>query len=95
MRCALYGFKPTAGATDLRGSQAEGSKMTGIGPIARTTRDLADVTAAIVPGTDFDSSITGSWEGIRIAVLDPIVWHYPDGISDPNPDFDKQSVSRI
>lgn len=95
LRAAVYGLKPTVGATDLKGAQAEGSRLTSLGGLAKTTKDLADLTSAVMPGTNFDSFLKGSWEGIRIAYLDPIEWHYPESVSEVNDDFDKQSVCEI
>jgi Asp-tRNA(Asn)/Glu-tRNA(Gln) amidotransferase A subunit family amidase len=92
LRAALYCLKPTVGTTDLRGSQAEGSKVTSLGRLARTTKDLADLTSVLLPGRTFDSFQTGSWKGIKIAVVDPVAWHYPDSVSERNSDFDRQSV---
>ena len=92
LRAALYGLKPTVNTTDLRGSRAEGSKLSSVGGLARTPKDLADLTSVILPGTNFDPFLKGSWEGIKIAVVDPVIWHYPDSVCEVNPNFDKQSV---
>lgn len=92
LRAALYGLKPTVGSTDLRGSQAEGSVLISIGGLAKTPQDLADLTSVLMPGTNFDSFLTESWEGIGIACLDSVKWHYPDSVSEVNKDFDNQSV---
>jgi len=94
LRAALYSLKPTPGHVDLmKGSQAEGSLMTGIGGLARSAQDLADLTSAVLPGTDFGADLTTSWEGFGIANLNFDEWHYPDSVSEVVPDYDKQSVS--
>lgn len=92
MRVGLYSLKPTPLSHDLRGSQAEGSLMTGVGPLARTAKDIADFTAVLLGKSDYDSSLTGSWNGIRIAYLNSDKWHYPEGISEHNESFNAQSV---
>lgn len=95
LRAAVYGLKPTVGATDLKGAEAEQSRLSSLGGFAKTTKDLADLTSTIMSGPSFDSFLKGSWKGIRIAYLDPIKWHYPESVSEVNDDFDKQSVCEI
>ncbi|KAF2111040.1 amidase signature domain-containing protein [Lophiotrema nucula] len=91
LRVGLYSLKPTPLSHDLRGSQAEGSLNTRVSPLARTAKDVADLTAVLLGRQDYDSSLTGTWDGIRIAYLNADKWHYPEGISESNEKFDTQS----
>lgn len=90
MRIGLYSLKLTPLSHNLKGNQAEDSLMTGVGPLARTAKDVADITAALLGKKDYNSSLTGIWDGIRIAYLNADKWHYLEGISEQNESFDAQ-----
>ncbi len=41
--------------------------------------------SVLTNGTDFASSLTGSWEGQRAGFVDPTLWNFVPFICDPDP----------
>jgi hypothetical protein len=62
--------------------------------MARTPRDLSDITGILMGGRDFSSSLRGSWVGLRIGFVDPNIWQ-PTWFVDPHEVFKNQTVSRV
>jgi amidase len=77
----------------MKGTQSGGAAFDSAGPIAKSVEDCADVMNVLLPGRDFGSHLTKSWNGIRIAYLDYKTWQFPDSVCEKTPAFDTQHVS--
>jgi amidase len=93
IRAAAYGLKGTVDDVIMKGTQSGGAAFDSAGPIAKSAEDCADVMDILLPGRDFCSHLTKSWNGIRIAYLDYKTWQFPDSMCEKTPDFDTQHVS--
>lgn len=49
-----------------------------LGPIARSPEDLSALLGILLQ-RDFSSSLTGSWEGLKIGFVDPSIWYIREG----------------
>lgn len=96
----VYAMKPTLGLISQDGVCPISLDFDSVGPIARSARDIALLMDAIIDrhrainilnGT-YTSQLTGSFDGIRIGVLDPKAWHMPTVAVSPNKDVDDQQV---
>ncbi|GLI77739.1 hypothetical protein PoHVEF18_006032 [Penicillium ochrochloron] len=90
IRAAAYGLKGTVDDVIMKGTQSGGAAFDSAGPIAKSAEDCADVMDILLPGRDFCSHLTKSWNGIRIAYLDYKTWQFPDSMCEKTPDFDIQ-----
>ncbi|UPK93858.1 hypothetical protein LCI18_004793 [Fusarium solani-melongenae] len=88
IRAALYRMKGTVGAVNMVGTQSGGAAWDSAGPLAKSVEDCADVMDILLPNRNFHSSLTGSWKGIRIALLNYEDWQFGDEIWHKNPVFD-------
>ncbi|HNC46993.1 MAG TPA: Asp-tRNA(Asn)/Glu-tRNA(Gln) amidotransferase subunit GatA, partial [Acidobacteriota bacterium] len=78
--CGIVGLKPTYGRVSRYGLVAFGSSLDQIGPMAKTTRDVArmlgvlagrdthDATSAQVEVPDYLAELTGNIKGLRIGI---------------------------
>ncbi len=78
--CGVTGLKPTHGLVPLHGTVPLAPSLDCVGPLARSARDAArmmtviagfdprDGVTAGAPRLDYESSLTGSLEGVTIAV---------------------------
>ena len=92
IRAALYSMKGTVGDINMRGTMSGGAGFDSAGPIAKSVEDCADVMDILLPGRNFRSSLTKSWDGIKVAYLDYKTWQFEDWICDPLPAFDDEHV---
>lgn len=96
----VYAMKPTIGLISPEGVCPITADFDSVGPIARSARDIAVLMDALVdrekaskiPQGTYTSQLTGSFEGIRIGVLEPKEWHMPSVAVHPNPAVDDQQV---
>jgi amidase len=94
-------MKPTQGLVSAEGVVPISSDFDSPGPIARSASDIAVMMDAMVnhksadkiPYGTYTSKLSGSFDGIRIGVLDPTKWHLNDGMGPPSKVFDDQVVS--
>lgn len=93
-------MKPTLGLIPQQGICPICLEFDSAGPIARSPRDIALLMDVLVdpsqnakPDGGYASKITGSFDGIRIGVLDPKEWHLPPIVAVPNSEVYKQQVS--
>jgi aspartyl-tRNA(Asn)/glutamyl-tRNA(Gln) amidotransferase subunit A len=89
--CGVVGLKPTFGRVSRSGAMPVSFSLDAVGPLARTVRDCAlltavisghdpaDPTTSIEPGVSLDSGIEGGVRGLRIGV--PTTYFY-DGMTD-------------
>lgn len=92
IRAALYSMKGSVGATNMKGTMSGGMGFDSAGPLAKSVEDCADVMNVLLPGRNFHSHLTKSWEGIRIAYLDYKTWQFADWICDQTRAFDEEHV---
>ncbi|KAI1119428.1 amidase signature enzyme [Nemania sp. NC0429] len=73
VRAALYAIKPTVGVQDTSGLYKLSEFYDSPGPMAKCASDVLDMTELLL-GRTLRSPSTGTWEGLRIAYLDPGEW---------------------
>ncbi|KAI1203982.1 amidase signature enzyme [Nemania serpens] len=73
VRAALYAIKPTVGVQDTAGVYKLSEFYDAPGPMAKCTADVLDM-AELLLGRPLRSPIAGTWEGLRVAYLDPMEW---------------------
>ncbi|EMR65888.1 putative glutamyl-trna amidotransferase subunit protein [Eutypa lata UCREL1] len=95
-------MKPTLGLIPQQGICPICLEFDSAGPIARSPRDIALLMDVLVdpsqnakPDGGYASKITGSFDGIRIGVLDPKEWHLPPIVAVPNSEVYKQQDETI
>lgn len=93
IRAALYSIKGTVGDVNMKGTMSGGAGFDSAGPLAKSVEDCADVMDILLPGRDFRSHLTKSWDGLRIAHLDYKTWQFEDWICNATPAFDEEHVS--
>ncbi|KAK4145145.1 amidase signature domain-containing protein [Dichotomopilus funicola] len=79
IRAALYSIKGAVGDVNMKGTMSGGAGFDSAGPLAKSVEDCADVMDILLPGRNFCSHLTKSWDGLHIAYLDykTGVWHVP------------------
>ncbi|KAJ5401094.1 hypothetical protein N7465_011583 [Penicillium sp. CMV-2018d] len=90
IRAGAYSLKGTVGDVIMKGTQSGGAAFDSAGPIGKSAEDCADAMDILLPGRDFCSHLTRSWNGIRIAYLDYKTWQFPDSVCEKTPAFDTQ-----
>jgi amidase len=100
LRASLYSLKPTLGLIPGEGIIPISHRFDIAGPLAKDTRDVADLLSALV---DFRSVPKGgyvstvgdaeSWNEIKVGTLDPEKWKYPDFMVRPVPQATDEIVS--
>lgn len=92
-RAALYGLKPTFGSTSSRGIMPVAPSFDTVGGMAKTVKDLADITGMLSGGKDFSTYLRKSWADLGVGFVDPMIWQPAPIAVEPREDFLKQSVS--
>jgi len=75
-KAGLYGMKPTYGSVSTADAFRISRSYDGIGGMAKTPADLAVLIESIlvpgakVGGRKFKEAMTGSWEGVRVGIVD-------------------------
>lgn len=93
----VYAMKPTQGLIPSTGIVPISPEFDSAGPIARSPHDIAIMLDAMVgsdgnPNKTYTAQLTGSFDGIRVGVLNPRQWHLGDSLGPPSKDFDDQVV---
>jgi amidase len=95
-------MRPTVGIASPKGIVPMGRSFDTPGPLAKDTRDLADLLTVLVdsnktkvPTGGYISAVDPSWEGIKLGTLDPRKWQYPEGLLGYNPKAMDQIVRLI
>ncbi len=95
-RAGLYALKLTPGSVDTRGLQPGAPEFDCVGPFARTTTDVATLSATMQrhdPGKYLP--LSGSWAGLKLGFVDPTLWRsYPSAI-EPTDGFFEQTDSAM
>lgn len=95
-RNSVYAMKPTLKLVSQQGICPISKDFDSAGPIARCAYDIAVMMDVIVNpqmrkgASSYTSHVTGSFEGLRIGVLNPKDWHLNPTMCRPNKSFDDQ-----
>ena len=83
-RSALYTIKPTIKLIPQDGLIPVSFEADSAGPMTKSVLDLAnlldvlvDPSKTTVPEGGYKSAVTGSWDGIRVGVVEPETWLFP------------------
>ncbi|KAL8657006.1 MAG: hypothetical protein Q9226_002348 [Calogaya cf. arnoldii] len=97
----LYTIKPTIGIVSQQGIVPVSHICDAAGPMTKSVLDLAhlmdiivDPTKTSVPADGYASVMTDTWADIRVGMLDPAEWNYPDFVTKPYEGTAKQMASR-
>lgn len=89
-RAALYTIKPTIGIVSQQGIVPVSHICDAAGPMTKSVLDLAllmdiivDPVKTTVPPDGYRSVMTDTWADLRVGVLDPAEWNYPDFVTKP------------
>ncbi|EGX87737.1 glutamyl-tRNA(gln) amidotransferase subunit A, putative [Cordyceps militaris CM01] len=99
----VYAMKPTLGLISQDGICPISFDFDSAGPIARSARDIAILMDVLVDRTQttnisdrtYMSHLTGTFDGIRIGVLEPKEWHMPAVAVTPNTEVDEQQDADV
>lgn len=95
-RAGLYALKLTPGSVDMTGLQPGAPEFDCVGPFARTTHDVATLSAIMQrhdPGKYLP--LSDSWVGLKLGFVDPTLWRsYPSAI-EPTDGFFEQTDSAM
>ncbi|KAL8782231.1 MAG: hypothetical protein Q9213_005561 [Squamulea squamosa] len=98
--CRLYTLKPTIGIVSQQGIVPVSHICDAAGPMTKSVLDLAhlmdiivDPAKTSVPPDGFASVMTDTWADLRVGVLDPAEWNYPDFVTKPFESTTKQMAS--
>lgn len=93
-------MKPTLGLVPTDGIVPISHRFDIAGPVAKDTKDVADLLSALVdfrsvPKGGYASAIgiAESWKEIRVGTLDPDKWKYPEFMVRPNAQATHEIVS--
>ena len=99
-RAALYTMKPTMWVVSQQGIVPVSHICDSAGPMTKSVLDLANLMDIIIdpaktssPPDGFVSAMTDTWAELRVGVLDPVEWNYPDFVVKPDEGATKQTVS--
>lgn len=99
-RAALYAIRPTQGLVSSQGTIPISRILDTPGPIAKSVEDLANLLTLIVdpshpsvPENGYVTSLTKSFDGLRIGVLDPEAFFFAPDVIKPDPGATKQMVN--
>ena len=62
---ALYASKPTVGSTSSKGVMPVTPSFATVGGMAKTVKDLVDISGVLLGGIDFSNCLNGSWEKLN------------------------------
>lgn len=92
-RAGLFALKPSCGTTPLAGAMPINQNFDTIGAIGRTAKDLADMIGLLDGTGDYSTSLTNSWEGVRVGFVEFEKWLPASFVVEENEDFKQQIVS--
>lgn len=98
-RAGLYTIKPTIGLVSPDGMVGLTKAMDTAGPMAKSTRDVADLLDILVdrektdfPKGGYKSKLTRSWSNIRVGVVEPGPWRLKEANMKTVKEIDDQLV---
>ncbi|EGX88875.1 amidase, putative [Cordyceps militaris CM01] len=87
-RAGLYALKPTPGTVSVANVLA-GPTFDAVGPMARTAKDVADMVGLLM-GEDFTGALKGSWQGIKVGIVQYEPWAPAPFVVEPVDEFTAQ-----
>ncbi|KAJ8132894.1 hypothetical protein O1611_g731 [Lasiodiplodia mahajangana] len=98
-RAALYTIKPTLKIVPQEGIIPITLEADSAGPMTKSVRDLAnlldvlvDPAKTTVPEGGYQSAVTGTWGDIKIGVVEPDKWLWPEHIVKPEKEASDQML---
>jgi amidase len=91
-RAALYALKPTVGKVPSTGTFGFTTFLDSHGAMAKTVRDLADITSILMGDEGLSDKMKKSWKGLRIGMVDPVIWEPAAFVVEPVQEFTEQIV---
>ncbi|ROV89201.1 hypothetical protein VMCG_09913 [Cytospora schulzeri] len=91
-RQSLYSLKPTRGLVDCSGAFRASKTLDTPGAMARSARDVASATAALLndsarsslPNGNYESFFSASFTGLTVGFVDPTLWRFPPDLWVPS-----------
>lgn len=84
-------MKGTLGSSPTWGSQPITDVFDSIGGMAKSPKDLAHLIG-VLQSKDFTTSLSTSWEGLKVGFVDPKLWQPATFVVEPVEEFTEQSV---
>lgn len=102
-RASLYTVKPSHGLVDTTNIIPTSARYDTAGPMGKTVKDIADLLEVLVdhnktevPQGGYASTMTTTWDDIKVGTLDPKKWRMSDAFVKPVPEATRQIVrSRV
>lgn len=96
-RAALCAVKLTQVNAPMKGIIPISCALDTLGPIAKTTRYIADLLDIIVPPrpslSSYTTELSGAWSKLHAGALDPKEWPWPNFLAKLDPEAQEQIVS--
>lgn len=92
-RASLYGLKVTTGLFSTEGTLPWTPFLDSIGPLARSSRDIADMLTVWHANKDYTQFLDTSWLPLRVGFLEPREWMSSNAASKPLEGYIKQVVA--
>lgn len=92
-RASLYSIKITPGLVNTDGVLPQILPLDSLGPIARSSSDIAVMLTILKADKNYSRYLTKSWAGLKVGFLDPDLWKSSAGASKPMPGYVEQVVS--
>jgi amidase len=97
-RAGLYALKLTPGSVDIAGLQPGSPGFVCLGPMAKTTADVATLAAIMQRhGPEkYLPLLSKSWAGLRLGFVDPALWRsYPSAIEPVDGFFEQTDAAMV
>lgn len=91
VRAGLYALKPTVGVQDATGMYRMTEFYDSPGPMGKCAADVLALSELLL-GRPLQSPSMGTWDGLRIAFVDPNVWKMADCMCEQFPGTEEQMV---
>ncbi|KAL8418926.1 hypothetical protein RB594_002220 [Gaeumannomyces avenae] len=99
-RAALYGIKATVGSIPTEGTAPWSPVTDSIGGMAKSPEDLANLMDVLLGNATLGSELgkfaaQETWEGLKVAFVDPSLWSFLPIICDPDPVLIEQQRTEL
>ena len=93
-RASLYAMKVTVGALSTKRTSPQSPITDSLGGMSKSPVDLA-LLAGVMMDQDYSSFLTHSWEGQKVAWVDPKLWKLGPGVCEPIESIIEKQVSML
>jgi len=93
-RASLFGMKVTVGALSTEGTLPLSSLADSLGGMVKTTEDLA-APIGVLMETDYIPGLKSTWEGQRVAWVDPLAWELHSVVCNRNERLQQKQKAEI